>query len=97
MDVCIPLATLLLLCQQTRPDEVNMADPDYIDVDLYDCREAAVQAAIDIATIGSTLTICRGDWETCCDGEFCPMCARVIVTEGLEACDALAAAQAYRA
>lgn len=76
-----------------------MADSGNIDVDLHADREAAVQAAIDMAGIGAELIICRADdWEACTDdGEVCPMCARVVVTEGMEARDALAAAQAFRA
>ncbi|MBD9539936.1 hypothetical protein IB276_10785 [Ensifer sp. ENS04] len=76
-----------------------MADPDQSDEDMYADREAAVQAAIDMAEIGTQLVICRAaDWGACNDdGEVCPMCARVVVTEGLEAREALAAAQAFRA
>lgn len=68
-----------------------------IDTDLYDSKADAIQAALDTSDIGDTLIICRGDWAKCADGQICPMCARVTVTEDMTADDALAAARAYSA
>lgn len=74
------------------------AQREYVDVDLYEDREDAVQAALDKAKLGDKVIICRGDWGKCpADGEICPMCARVVVTEGMTARDALAAAKAHQA
>ena len=68
-----------------------------IDVDLYEDREDAIQAALDTSETGDKIIICRGDWATCPEGEICPMCARVVVTEGMTARDALDAAKAAHA
>jgi len=62
--------------------------------DLYNTREEAVQAAIELAEIGDTLVLCRGDWISCQDMETCQMCVRITVTDGLTADKALAMAKA---
>lgn len=60
-----------------------------IDVDLYDDKEAAIQAALDGAKIGSHIIVCRGEWGKCAFDGVCSMCARVEVTDGITARDIL--------
>ena len=67
-----------------------------IDTDAHPDKLSAIEAALDDMDSG-TLTICRGDWAKCPDGAICPMCARVTVTPGLTAFDALAMALAGNA
>lgn len=62
---------------------------EHIDVDLYDDKEDAIQAALDGADIGSHIIVCRSDWGNCPNGEICQMCARVEVTDGITARDIL--------
>lgn len=76
---------------------MTVASSENIDVDLYDDREDAVQAALDGSDIGGRIIICRGNWASCPNGEVCPMCARVTVVEGMTARDALALATAHHA
>ncbi len=68
-----------------------------MNADLHDTKEEAIQAAIDMAEIGATIVVCRGDWISCGNSEGCQMCARVTVIEGLTVADVLGAAIAYRA
>lgn len=65
-----------------------------MDADLYDTKEEAIQAAIDMAEIGAKIVMCRGDWISCQDMETCQMCLRITVVEGLTAEQALAMARA---
>lgn len=64
-----------------------------IDVDQYETKEDAIQAAIDTSEIGDGIVICRGEWTECPDGETCEFCARIVVTAGLTARQALAMAR----
>lgn len=65
--------------------------------ELFGTKEDAIQSAIEWADIGDVIHICRGEPAECPDGETCPMCARVVVTVGMTALDALHLAKAARA
>lgn len=70
-----------------------MVAVENIDVDTYASKEEAIQAAIDTSEYGDRIIICRGDWSECADGEVCDFCARIVVTPGLDASQALSLAR----
>lgn len=67
------------------------------DPGLYDTPEEAVEAILEQSVEGNVINVCRGNWQTCPDGEVCAMCARVTVVEGMTARDVFAQAKAYHA
>lgn len=50
---------------------------------VFPSKEEALDFALSDSDPGDTLTVCRGEWGSCPDGQVCPMCARVTVTEGM--------------
>lgn len=64
-----------------------------IDTDVFEDQEAAIDAALVGSQPGDRITVCRGDWSSCPNGATCPMCAVVIVREGITARDILDAAK----
>lgn len=71
-----------------------MSTLEHIDPDCYEDKLSAIEAAM----VGArSITICRGDWALCPDGEVCPMCLRVDVVPGLSAMDVLRMSKGHTA
>jgi len=68
-----------------------------LDTSVFPTREDALAYALVGADPGDILTVCRGDWEKCPDGQVCPMCARITVTKGMTLVDLLGRVEANRA
>ena len=73
-----------------------MSEPENIDVDLYDSRAEAIQAALDSSEAGDTIVVCRGDWTSCAAAraETCEFCARVPWRVGLTTAEVMTLASA---
>lgn len=65
----------------------------YHDVAIVDTLTDAVQIAIDLTPVGESIVLCRRE-NGCNSGRPCPMCAQVIIFDGMTPADAIAQATA---